>query len=489
MVAAGNCSAQVFFSLREDSAIPPTIRPDANSVCCRQKKKILPPVTMFGMPLFPTTTAAAGATTTTTAQQSKRVLRKYYTTSNTLLSSSSISLPCLFSVLALLGLVLFTLQFESVRRDAQQQQSPQTFQKLLGSSFSTKEGVVFPLKPQRTVLEETELHHMMPPLPPRGILLLFHGCRRAGQDWFLLPEDRIVTMEALQRGLIVVSITSQDRVTGCWGQKDINRLVGKNVVDLFLTQLQQQYPSSFATTTTAAAATDLPRIAMGASSGGTFLFRVYRQFKFQSMASYISPQGYKPQQQIPHPDDNNNNNNTTTTTDSRIPTVFVHMTRDKATAAAVAENARAMDRVPHLVLGVEPHPLTPQLCRERIPELATSSSRRQKDDFCTMFLDNVASQHPNLLEPKSYHVLVPYQTANWKTLFRKSGLDDKTNTKKTTATASEKTTTGTAMSGHSYQWAALEQEITVAYAHHDMTCEHHQQVLDFLMQHAGMGKP
>jgi hypothetical protein len=96
------------------------------------------------------------------------------------------------------------------------------------------------------------------------ILLLFHGCTHGAEDWFELPEERRIVKHALSMNLIVVVISSLDRVSGCWSQHfppGINSDV-KNVLSVM---------EELKTTTTNLIDTSSRWFGFGASSGGTFV--------------------------------------------------------------------------------------------------------------------------------------------------------------------------------------------------------------------------
>ena len=91
---------------------------------------------------------------------------------------------------------------------------------------------------------------------PLGMLWLFHGCNHNGEDWFTLPAERKVLRAALQRGLVVVAMSSNDRTRSrCWDETDVPRFV------VALLSLRASH----------GLAESLPLYALGASSGGMFV--------------------------------------------------------------------------------------------------------------------------------------------------------------------------------------------------------------------------
>jgi hypothetical protein len=69
------------------------------------------------------------------------------------------------------------------------------------------------LKPINETISSVDVHWQAPERGTeiKGVLYVFHGCNHDGEDWFYLPEDMIVTYTALQAGLAVVAISSEDR--------------------------------------------------------------------------------------------------------------------------------------------------------------------------------------------------------------------------------------------------------------------------------------
>lgn len=356
----------------------------------------------------------------------------------------------------LLVFVLLSFRYELVAR------IPQLRASIYHQSYKSAKGqtVTAPMTPKGMVLGPTELFYALPSGPRvQGVLLFFHGCHRTGQDLFRLPEDRVVAAAALNRNLAVLSITAMDSTTRCWSGRDAAHLSRNRVVDQWIDAMK--LPSS------------LPRIAMGASSGGSFLFSIYRTLKIRSMASYISSSGFDAKELPNSPDPRRRNS-------SVPPTVFVHMVRDADTASYVHYHKDALEKagVPTKVFGVQSHPLTEELCDQRLPEVG--------DRRCRLFVQTVSTDYPTLLEPETHTVLSPYDD-QWKNVLKESKFDDDLRHTVGTTPVNKGEATPTATSGHSWMWEAVQQEIETAYAQHEMTCEYHTEVLNFLMKHASIG--
>jgi hypothetical protein len=101
----------------------------------------------------------------------------------------------------------------------------------------------------------------------QGIFLVLHGCHHSATDFWLpsvacpecigLPEEMAIVRMGLDRGLIVVAMSSQNRKSGCW-KSHLDQIP----ITLALQELQQRWRSE------EKRHTKLPIIAFGASSGG-----------------------------------------------------------------------------------------------------------------------------------------------------------------------------------------------------------------------------
>ena len=110
-------------------------------------------------------------------------------------------------------------------------------------------------------------------MPPRALLLVAHGCRNSGRNWFhsappfgtpvrsSLPEESCVTSHALAAGFGVLAPTAR---ADCWSAADVP------AVDALL----RAWRSSRQPALPAA----LPLLAFGTSSGGYFAHLVARQW-------------------------------------------------------------------------------------------------------------------------------------------------------------------------------------------------------------------
>jgi len=98
--------------------------------------------------------------------------------------------------------------------------------------------------------------------PPKGALLVLHGCHHSARDWFAnntkcescrgLAQEMSITRMALARGYVVIAVSSFGT---CWSESaDVPRV--EQVLNVFFNET---------------ALTNLPLYAFGASSGGSFV--------------------------------------------------------------------------------------------------------------------------------------------------------------------------------------------------------------------------
>ena len=147
-----------------------------------------------------------------------------------------------------------------------------------------------------------QVHWAVPPggAPLQGIMVLFHGCTHAGEDWFALPEELRIVNAVLSRGLAAVAFTSTDRSSGCWDTTWPPRTnIDAQLVAHSLSQLGVQLamaaqgatrgPDGMITMTSFKLGGKLPVYALGASSGGTFASFMPLVTPLVGTAVYISP--------------------------------------------------------------------------------------------------------------------------------------------------------------------------------------------------------
>lgn len=304
--------------------------------------------------------------------------------------------------------------------------------------------ITVPLQPKVDNIQGLDHHYLKPKHgKPKGLLIFLHSCKRSGLEFFHLPEDRIIAYDALQKGLAVLSPTSQHRESGCFTQMDVPWI--EQVVDEFANRHHL---------------TEVPRVGLAVSSGASFLFFVYKALKLASMAIYNSPQSF-------HVDDIEQN--------LAIPTVYVTMPLDKIISRQVESNYNDLQKadVPTQLYKATPRPFTSVLCMARFPEMLPK--------VCDEIFDIIHKDYPQLLDADGF-VKESMKSGQWQQLLSKLEVDYQNRSEDGLYYQTE-----TAHSGHSWMWAVLEQEVRTCQAYHAMTAEHHSGVLEFLIQQAGIG--
>lgn len=373
-------------------------------------------------------------------------------------SSGGSSFRWLYHALALLLVVVVVVVY--LKPSSSSSTSASQLRSRKGTLAATKPTIVSPLLPSR--VPDTEIFYLLPPETKtiQGLLLFFHGCQHTGgADFFLLPEDRIVAYEAVYRhSLIAVGFTSSDRLSGCWMNQDLPLV--QQQMETLLAHLQLVL--STRTTQQNHPILQLPKYGMGASSGAEFVLKHATTLKLKRVAAYVPPRGTLDEispQGLP-------------------PTILVHMPRDAHNAEAIDEWMKAhkvVKKADVTVLTVAAQPFTAERCQERIPEISP--------DICTTFIERAkAFKGDTLMDQKGFLVKSYVVTDGWSKIMATLPLDDAGSNSTSVNVpdgASDKS-----FSGHSWKWAALQEEIQVAYGRHEMTAEHCTQVLNFLQGHA-----
>ena len=411
----------------------------------------------------------------------------------------------------------------------------------IGEKFSNLKNKYYPMtrsSPSNPNISENAISDVQPnksqqlQVKPKGILIFLHSCERSGLDFFYLPEERRIAYDALSKGLAVLGLTSQHRDSGCWTQPDVGWI--GNVVDEWIEthglEEENRYfrdsndgddndneydnVSVDATSTTNSPPVGIPRIGVAVSSAASFLFFVYQSLQLRSMAIINSPQSYDVSE---------------IESKLAIPTAYVSMPRDANIAKQMQTNHESLVKgeIPTQLYKVRPIPFTYNLCLGRLPELGESLCRKLtttiQNDFPSLLdADGFIKEH---IKPSSFLD----KNNVWYQLFRSVGLDEDDNvsdrginmhkSKHNYRTLRKRTRTKrigtkgspapdnavhenyhdkddhkeeyshltkTAHTGHSWLWAAAQEEISTCYAYHAMTAEHHGAVLEFLMQEAGI---
>ena len=183
----------------------------------------------------------------------------------------------------------------------------------------------------RTLVDdEIEVVYQAPASTPRGVLLILHGCsHRATDAWPKsdkcpectgLPIETRVVAEALARNWAVAAVTSHNRRSGCWSQRDVDRIAKATG---YVRRVTNAGPAT---------------VSLGASSGGSIAVLVPGAVACvaQIMASPLE-------------------------LDARHPPVrFVHMSRDTHRAAMIHHQVSVLKErgVDAAELIVEPEPLS-----------------------------------------------------------------------------------------------------------------------------------
>lgn len=326
-----------------------------------------------------------------------------------------------------------------------------------------------PLHPQKITLQGREHYYLLPsyittlqqstnsssafttktPSPINGVLIILHTCQQSGLDVFQLPENRIVVYDALQKGLAVLAPTAYDRETKCFSYRDLGQL--PHLVEDWTSRHKLQY---------------LPRMGMGESSGGSFLFFVYKELNLRSMAIYNTPQIFLEEDW----------------TATAIPTVLLTMPLDDSVADRMTQHYQKLQRhnISTQLYKVTPRPFTSSLCPSRFPEWSLS--------FCQQLF--ASSSTDSLFNADGFVQGSVHQSPSWTKFFQ--SVEAKYNGEQAATAASLLQpqsipyATRKAGNGHSWVWAVVEQEVKTCQGYHAMTADYHGEILHFLMTNANI---
>lgn len=210
---------------------------------------------------------------------------------------------------------------------------------------------------------------------PEGVLLVFHGCSHSATDWWDqqgscpqcigLPEEKRIVATAVARRYVVVAFSSQDRRSRrCWDVVPPPRITAdmqktKNTVVAIVKREGWE---------------KLPLFALGASSGGALAALIPFHLKLQGSCVQIMAvpaevyKGAGAAVAYPFP-----------------PMLFVHMVRDGATGAGVAQDVAVLtaEGIAAKAIAVAPRPLTPSFFSDRISNVTVESSKQIFDALQT----------------------------------------------------------------------------------------------------------
>lgn len=159
-----------------------------------------------------------------------------------------------------------------------------TMSSSLASSISLQTHDIPLLHPQTITIDNVEMFLQVPPQPPVGIVLLFHGCDHGGMDWFTLPEERAILKFLLSQDYAAISFSSQDReASRCW---DSAFPASKNADAV---RVSQAFPRVVEKALGGNKGKNLPLYGIGASSGGIFVTILHELIPFKGMEIIVSP--------------------------------------------------------------------------------------------------------------------------------------------------------------------------------------------------------
>ncbi|KAG7365024.1 hypothetical protein IV203_038227 [Nitzschia inconspicua] len=281
------------------------------------------------------------------------------------------------------------------------------------------------------------------PTPIHGVLIYLHACHQSGLDVFHLPESRIVIYDALQKGLAVLAPTSADRESKCFSYRDLDSL--PQIVEEWTNHHKLQ---------------NFPRMGMGESSGGSFLFFVFKELRLRSMAVYNTPQMFLEDEWK-----------------FAIPTALLTMPLDDPVASRMTRHFQKLQQhnVSTKLYKVAPRPFTESLCASRFPEWP--------QEFCQQLFSSMDS---TLFNADGFVQGNVQQSPSWSKFFQ--SIETKYNAEYLPKNGKKPLVYDTSKAGndHSWVWAVVAQEVQTCQGHHAMTADFHEEIFQFLLNHANI---
>jgi len=325
---------------------------------------------------------------------------------------------------------------------------------------------------------------------PTGILFFFHGCKHSGVDFFILPEDRLVAHEVLQRNLAVLSLSASKK-SACWHADDVPLI--RKQVDAFskATGLKIANNNNGNEEDNEDDGSDaLPLYAMGMSMGVTAVFYVEEMYDFASMALYTT---YHSIDDSEYDDEEGNDDS------AYPPSIWIHMPRDEYTHANMKHNFEVLrdTQSKYEEIEIHPRPFSEERCQQRLPELGTEGCKELVRAFADQGFVSRGSgrvlRRPDrgliastlaglgLNDIASY---VERHGGNPNEFMQLHLSHEQAYAQHDTSSNLYGSWPRSSFLGRTWLWASIEQEIAYCYARHEMVSESRNEVLDFLQQKA-----
>uniref|UniRef100_A0A7S2R7F6 Uncharacterized protein n=1 Tax=Eucampia antarctica TaxID=49252 RepID=A0A7S2R7F6_9STRA len=335
------------------------------------------------------------------------------------------------------------------------------------------EFVIPRLTPQVLTIGSYKVFYMLPYNTKKsgikGILVHFHACGHRGADLFILPEDRIIVHEALERGLAVVSMNSLNESTGCWQTIDGNDIT-KPKFDDAKTLAKENTIYEWKKLVGMERNNDIPIMVMGASN---FVFYAWKAMKVHAVASYVMGFGGRMGGFFEKDADRKHDE-----PEYELPNavIFIYLAESDAGSdlGFYTDWLRYWVGITSKLIDVKPHTFTAQTCDRTIPELGYIK--------CNQLIQFIDKNYPHLFEKKDGSSYTPaFKHEDWKHALLQSGLlvPDNNNFGKNIPTLS--------FEGHSWIYESVVEELNTVVGMNEMISAGKEEVLDFLMCHSEIG--
>lgn len=358
-----------------------------------------------------------------------------------------------------------------------------------------------PVQPHHEQLSGAHVFWQMPTTHElTGLLILFHGCGHGGEDWFILPEERVIVRHALVNGFGVLAVSARGK---CWqdmwpmDQNEDAQAVRRSV-------------SAFVARERLEA---LPRFGIGVSSGGTFITIIARAMGFAAISVQISPGHWGALEAVPKApqeagvgaaDDDLSTRrvapggapyygSSAITVDDNAPfppVAFVYMVRDPWASEKAIRTSKSMlesKGVRVHVYRVDPAPLSPRRLSDRIESLTPADSRALYGIIkAEGFIDSKGMLRD---DPRRSYV-VERVLQRWMQQSETSGGSSTAGESGTAEAATDPAAAGvipraragvksTGAAARPQLAAALQEQMNMLYGQHELTSDHFTGIMDW----------
>ncbi|KAL0486727.1 1 TM domain-containing transmembrane protein [Acrasis kona] len=371
----------------------------------------------------------------------------------------------------LLLILMFTMIFKNVTRHQGKSQKEVKVGKNMDrwqESFMKQIRQEIEITPIIENMERVQISWQRTKKAEKGLVILLHGCSHDGTHWFSLPEERRIVRVLLHHGLSVIAFTSQDTNSGCWDGSSIgqsNRDI-QRVTPTLQKFCEREYSEYYTQETLSMCP---PLFSIGASSGGSFSSILSRALPIVANIVQISTGDYKALLTEPKslkPQRVSSFDPKILESEENIypvpPTAFLYMVND--------HNWASESVIGHVVQKIiaSANKLGPNLHRQNAVIMFEAAMLPITKMWLKDRVDNVSKE----TSEQFYHECVTEGFIDGDGLLKE---DPRSST-------ASRVLLRNAIYEKEISRGALEEQLNVAYAHHELTSEHIYQITTWMLE-------